>query len=123
MTIFQSKMDFLSANSRFGDLNDGTYLPQITRETCITEHRNLSRVLVRDTNNYFSVIFDHSRASDIFEAAVTVTKDWIDPKFNLFSNLRLFESLTSITFNANFCHAATSVESLKNHIEIYFCFR
>jgi hypothetical protein len=34
MTIFQSKMDFLSANSRFGVRNGRTYLPQITRETC-----------------------------------------------------------------------------------------
>ncbi len=34
MTILQSKMDFLSANSRFAVQNDGTYLPRITRETC-----------------------------------------------------------------------------------------
>jgi hypothetical protein len=34
MTIFQSKMDFLSANSRFAVQNDGTYLLRITRETC-----------------------------------------------------------------------------------------
>ncbi len=33
MTIFQSKMNFLSANSRFAVQNDGTYLPRITRET------------------------------------------------------------------------------------------
>jgi hypothetical protein len=32
---FQSKMDFLSENSRFDVQNDGTYLPKITRETCI----------------------------------------------------------------------------------------
>ncbi len=31
---FQSKMDFLSANSRFAVQNDGTYLPQITSESC-----------------------------------------------------------------------------------------
>ncbi len=36
MTLFQSKMDFLSANSRFAVQNDRTYLPLITRETCIT---------------------------------------------------------------------------------------
>ena len=35
MTIFQSKMDFLSANSRFAVKNVRTYLPRITRETCI----------------------------------------------------------------------------------------
>ncbi len=35
VTLFQSKMDFLSANSRFAVQNDGTYLPRITRETCI----------------------------------------------------------------------------------------
>jgi hypothetical protein len=34
MSIFQLKMDFLSANSRFAVQNDGTYLPRITRETC-----------------------------------------------------------------------------------------
>ncbi len=34
MTLFQSKMDFLSANSRFAVQNDGTYPPRITRETC-----------------------------------------------------------------------------------------
>jgi hypothetical protein len=37
MTLFQSKMDFLSANSRFAVQNDGTYIPRITRETCIHE--------------------------------------------------------------------------------------
>jgi hypothetical protein len=35
MTIFQSKINFLSANSRFEVQNEGTYLPPITRETCI----------------------------------------------------------------------------------------
>ncbi len=35
MISFQSKMDFSSANSRFGIQNDRTYLPRITRETCI----------------------------------------------------------------------------------------
>ncbi len=35
MTLFQSKMDFLSANSRFAVQNDGTYLPRITRKACI----------------------------------------------------------------------------------------
>ncbi len=35
MTLFQSKMDFLSANSRFEVQNDGTYLPRITMETCM----------------------------------------------------------------------------------------
>ncbi len=34
IAIFQSKMEFLSANSRFAVQNDGTYLPRITRETC-----------------------------------------------------------------------------------------
>ncbi len=34
MTLFQSKMNFLSANSRFVVQNDWTYLPRITRETC-----------------------------------------------------------------------------------------
>jgi hypothetical protein len=34
ITIFLSKMDFLSANSRFEVQNDGPYLPRITRETC-----------------------------------------------------------------------------------------
>ncbi len=34
MTLFQSKMDFLSVNSRFAVQNDRTYLPRITRETC-----------------------------------------------------------------------------------------
>ncbi len=34
MTIFQSKIDFLSANSRFAVQNDGTYLPRITRDNC-----------------------------------------------------------------------------------------
>jgi hypothetical protein len=34
MTIFQSKMAFLSANSRFAVQNDRMYLPRITRETC-----------------------------------------------------------------------------------------
>jgi len=29
-------MDFLSANSGFGVQNDGTFLPQIMRETCIS---------------------------------------------------------------------------------------
>jgi hypothetical protein len=37
MTFFQSKIDFLSANSRFAVQNDGTYLPRITRETCSLE--------------------------------------------------------------------------------------
>ncbi len=37
MTIFLSKMDFLSANSRFALKNDKTYLRQITRETCTAE--------------------------------------------------------------------------------------
>ncbi len=36
ITIFQSKMAFLSANSRFAVQNDGPYLPRITRETCIS---------------------------------------------------------------------------------------
>ncbi len=35
MAIFQSKIDFLFVNSRFGVLNDGTYLSRITRDTCI----------------------------------------------------------------------------------------
>ncbi len=30
MTLFQSKMNFLSANFRFAAQNDGTYLPLIT---------------------------------------------------------------------------------------------
>ncbi len=57
MTIFQSKMDFLSANSRFAVQNDGTYLPRITRETCtlifswtaevMKLYVNLSFVLIR----------------------------------------------------------------------------
>ncbi len=35
MTIFQSKMDFLPANSRLLEIiNDGTFLPRITRENC-----------------------------------------------------------------------------------------
>ncbi len=34
MTIFQSKIDFLSTNSRCAIQNDGTFLPRITRETC-----------------------------------------------------------------------------------------
>ncbi len=37
MTIFQSKMDFLSANSGFAVQNDPTYLPRITRETCSSQ--------------------------------------------------------------------------------------
>ncbi len=40
MTIFQPKMVFLFANSRFTVLNDGTYLPRITRETCIAIKTN-----------------------------------------------------------------------------------
>jgi hypothetical protein len=35
ITIFQSKLDFLSANSRFAVQNGGPNLPRITRETCI----------------------------------------------------------------------------------------
>ncbi len=35
MKIFQLKIDFLSANSRFAFQNDGTYQPRITRETCV----------------------------------------------------------------------------------------
>jgi hypothetical protein len=35
VSIFWSKMYFLSANSRFAVQNVGTYLPRITRETCI----------------------------------------------------------------------------------------
>ncbi len=35
MTLFQSKKDILSANSRFAVQNDRTYLSRITRETCI----------------------------------------------------------------------------------------
>ncbi len=71
-----------------------------------------------------SVIFDHFWSKWYFWGSCnTVTKDWIDPKFNLFSNLRLFESLISRTLNANFYHEATIVESLKKHIEIYYCFR
>ncbi len=35
ITICQSKMDFLSANSRFAVQNDWTYLPRITKETCV----------------------------------------------------------------------------------------
>ncbi len=34
ITIFQSKLDFLSANSRFAVQNGGPYLPRITMETC-----------------------------------------------------------------------------------------
>jgi len=34
---FSVKMDLLSANSRFEVQNDGTYLPRITRETCIVK--------------------------------------------------------------------------------------
>ncbi len=34
MTLFQSKMDFSSANSRFAVQNDGTYLSQISRQNC-----------------------------------------------------------------------------------------
>ena len=37
LPIFQSKMDFLSANSVFAVQNDGSYLPRITRENCIAE--------------------------------------------------------------------------------------
>jgi hypothetical protein len=40
MTIMQSKMDFLSANSRFAVQNDGMYLPRITRETCTDVYLN-----------------------------------------------------------------------------------
>ncbi len=35
MTLFQSKMDFLSAHSSFAVQNDGTHLPRITREIWI----------------------------------------------------------------------------------------
>ncbi len=34
MTIIQSKIDFIFANSRFAVQNDGTYLARITTETC-----------------------------------------------------------------------------------------
>ena len=34
MTMFQSKMEFLSVNSGFAVQNDGKYLPQITKDTC-----------------------------------------------------------------------------------------
>ena len=44
MTIFYSKMNFLSANSGFEVQNDGTY-PQITMETC-TEIDALSCVII-----------------------------------------------------------------------------
>jgi hypothetical protein len=37
MIIFQSKMDFLSANSRFAVQKDGSYLPHKKRETCISK--------------------------------------------------------------------------------------
>ena len=35
-----SKMDFLSANSRFAVQNDGKYVPRITRETCTPNPQN-----------------------------------------------------------------------------------
>ena len=38
MTNFQTKMNFLSANSRFAVQNDRTYLPRITRETCTSKN-------------------------------------------------------------------------------------
>ncbi len=46
MTFFQSKMDLLSANSRFAVQNDGTYLPEIARETCTA-----SEMLLMDQKN------------------------------------------------------------------------
>ncbi len=39
MIIFKSKRNFLSENSRFAVQNGGTYLPQITRETCMLMRR------------------------------------------------------------------------------------
>ncbi len=54
---FPVKNGLLSANSRFGVLNHGTYLPRITRETYITEHRNLDSILAIEKNNYFSATF------------------------------------------------------------------
>ncbi len=35
MTIFQPKINFLSANSRFTVQNGATYLPRMTMKTCI----------------------------------------------------------------------------------------
>ena len=46
MTVFYSTIDFLSTNSGLGVQNDGTYLPRITRETCLiflTLRSNASR--------------------------------------------------------------------------------
>jgi hypothetical protein len=50
MTIVQSKMDFLSANSRYVVKNDGTYLPRITRETCMSKFISWFKNLVQNEN-------------------------------------------------------------------------
>jgi hypothetical protein len=49
--IYQSKMNFLSANSRFAVQNDGTYLLRITRETCLLSEVGAA-VLIEDCVMY-----------------------------------------------------------------------
>ncbi len=49
-------MDFLSPNSRFAVQNDGTYLPQITRETCIRKAR-VNRYLDSYALIYSGILF------------------------------------------------------------------
>jgi hypothetical protein len=51
-TILQSKMDILSANSRFAVQNDGTYKSRITRETCIERHLDKYMVITPLSNSH-----------------------------------------------------------------------
>jgi hypothetical protein len=72
MIIFQSKMDFLSANSRFAVQNDGTYLSRIMRETC----NNKLQLYLQFVSIYFDT--NENRLKETL-------KNWRNRKFVLIS--------------------------------------
>ncbi len=67
MLIFQSKVEFLSANSRFAVQNDRTYLPRITRETCMRNSqicelsRKMASMKVTRIEINFKIKLGHAR--------------------------------------------------------------
>ena len=63
MTIFSSKMDFLSANSGFAVQNDRTYLPRIMRETCISQFKRSNSPFPIHSSQTLSITSTRTRRS------------------------------------------------------------
>ncbi len=76
-------MDFLFANSGFAVQIDGTYLPRITRETCIHEKNErrkmyvFNAVKIADTQNHLSIEFKTIYCPSYVLRSIDNNKRWL----------------------------------------------